>query len=371
MKRIYLEGLNGFRAIAAIAVVISHTTLGLPDFGLDPYVFGSYDDGKPRTLDLAGYGVSMFFALSGFLITFLLCKEKERLKSVDVKKFYMRRILRIWPLYYAYFFLCLLVYFLFSIEHEFSSIFFYLFYAANIPFIIGSTLPFLAHYWSLGVEEQFYIFWPWLSKFTNSKLFYISLLISSLLIGTKFYLHLFIPNTIWETAIHVTRFHCMLFGAMTAILYFDKREWFMKIATSKIVQIVCWACLFLVAINQFHIASFVDNEIITGLTCLLIVGQVTKKGLINLENNVFDFLGKISYGIYVIHPLIIFFYSKILKDVTSISTINYLIVYTSVLVTTIFIAHCSYKYFEKPFLVLKTKKYSVIKSAGSRNYRAE
>ena len=77
-KIIYLPGLNGIRAIAALAVVIAHITLNFKDFGLDPYIFGAYDDGNPRTLDLAGYGVSMFFALSGFLITYLLCKEKEK-----------------------------------------------------------------------------------------------------------------------------------------------------------------------------------------------------------------------------------------------------------------------------------------------------
>ena len=85
-KIIYLPGLNGIRAIAAIAVVISHITLNFKDFGLDPYIYGTYDDGNPRTLDLAGYGVSMFFALSGFLITYLLWVEKDK-QPIQIKKF--------------------------------------------------------------------------------------------------------------------------------------------------------------------------------------------------------------------------------------------------------------------------------------------
>ncbi|HWY12027.1 MAG TPA: acyltransferase family protein, partial [Bacteroidia bacterium] len=71
-KTIYLPGLNGLRAIAAIAVVISHTTLSLNKFNLDPNIFGSLQNGEPQGLLLAGNGVSIFFVLSGFLITYLL-----------------------------------------------------------------------------------------------------------------------------------------------------------------------------------------------------------------------------------------------------------------------------------------------------------
>ena len=89
-KEIYLPGLNGIRAIAAIAVVISHITVRNKDFGLNPFVFGFFENGTPRGLDLAGYGVSMFFTLSGFLITYLLLHEKKK-QLIDIKKFYFRR----------------------------------------------------------------------------------------------------------------------------------------------------------------------------------------------------------------------------------------------------------------------------------------
>lgn len=59
-KPIYFPGLNGLRAIASIAVVISHITLGLKEFNLDPFIFGALQDGKPKGLFLAGYGVSIF-----------------------------------------------------------------------------------------------------------------------------------------------------------------------------------------------------------------------------------------------------------------------------------------------------------------------
>jgi len=366
-KTIYLPGLNGIRAIAAIAVVISHITLSFRDFGLDPYIFGSYDDGSIRTLDLAGYGVSMFFALSGFLITYLLFKEKE-INSINIKKFYVRRILRIWPLYYAYLFLCLAIHFIFNVDFSLKSSLYYLFYSANIPFVIGGTLPFLAHFWSLAVEEQFYMFWPWINKLRIKQITIFSILGVILLIGTKTYLHIFRPDTILEQFIHVTRFHCMMIGALGAVVFYNKSSFILKIATNKTIQFISWGIMFLVMINGYHIASFIDNEILTVITVVIILGQITKTSPLSLENNYFDFLGKISYGIYVIHPLLIFLYSKILHSITAFDTLNYLIVYSMILGTTILLSHLSYKYFESKFLKLKEKKFSVIRSSGTKNY---
>ena len=69
---IYLPGLNGLRAIAAIAVLISHISLGFGEFGLNNKIFGTDIGGNAKGYNLAGFGVTIFFTLSGFLITFLL-----------------------------------------------------------------------------------------------------------------------------------------------------------------------------------------------------------------------------------------------------------------------------------------------------------
>lgn len=364
-KIIHLKGLNGIRAIAAMAVLIAHITLNLEAFGLNPHIFGTYDDGSPRNLDLAGYGVSMFFVLSGFLITYLLWEEKER-QSINIKKFYLRRILRIWPLYYAYMLACFIAYFFFDIDFNTASVPYYLFYAANVPFIIGVELPFLGHFWSLGVEEQFYLFWPWINKWTKPVIKRVSLLLIGILIGTKIYLHLFSPNSIVESIIHVTRFHCMLIGAYAAILFREKHQLFIRIATNKWVQSVMWLAIFLAAINRFHIASFLDTEILSFVTAIIIIGQVTGRGLIKLERPVLNFLGKVSYGIYVIHPILIFLLRDFLKEVTSNVYLNYGIVFGVIITLTIFISYLSYHYLESPFLRLKNKKFTVVKSSSTQ-----
>ncbi|MGC3978989.1 MAG: acyltransferase [Paludibacteraceae bacterium] len=86
---VYLPGLNGLRAIAALSVVFAHISQkGIADFGLPFFI----------DLPMAGYGVTLFFVISGFLITFLLLKEQAKKQTIDIKKFYVRRILRIWPI---------------------------------------------------------------------------------------------------------------------------------------------------------------------------------------------------------------------------------------------------------------------------------
>lgn len=364
-KTIYFSGLNGLRAIGAIAVVLSHITLDLERFGLDPYIFGAFKDGTPQGLNLGGYGVSIFFVLSGFLITYLLQTEKD-VQEINTKKFYMRRILRIWPLYYLYLAIAVFVILMYGFELKATSLFFYIFYAANIPFILQTTLSFVGHYWSLGVEEQFYIFWPYINKKVNNNFIFKIFIAILILVGTKLTLHFLYPNSILESAIHVTRFHCMLIGAAGAIWYKEKNLVFLKLINNQITQSISWLIIFLVAINKFHLASVIDNEIICLVALCLIIGQVEiKNRILNLENNVCDFLGKISYGIYVIHPILIFFLAKPLNSIPVNGFLKYVIVYSSVLMITIFCAYISYTYFERYFMNLK-KKFVVVESSPTR-----
>src|SRR5205823_8171304 len=109
-----------------LAVVFSHISLWCSPFGITPSHRGS---------DLANFGVTMFFCLSGFLITYLLVLEKGK-SSVNVKNFYLRRILRIWPLYFSYLFICLIVIWFNQPQKLPGSLAFYFLLAANIPFIL-------------------------------------------------------------------------------------------------------------------------------------------------------------------------------------------------------------------------------------------
>lgn len=124
---VYFPGLNGLRAIAALAVVLSHITQSLKFFNLSPYIFGTLSNGGPKGLSLAANGVSIFFCLSGFLITYLLLSEKK-VNSINVKKFYIRRLLRIWPLYYLYLLIVIIVAAIYGFGIDIKSLLLYLFF---------------------------------------------------------------------------------------------------------------------------------------------------------------------------------------------------------------------------------------------------
>jgi peptidoglycan/LPS O-acetylase OafA/YrhL len=360
---LHLKGLNGIRAIAAMAVVISHITLDLKSFGLIDTILGSDNNGNAKGLLLASYGVSIFFALSGFLITYLLLLEKEK-KTINVKKFYIRRILRIWPLYYLYIIFCFVIYYLFQINFNSTIIPFYIFLAANIPIIINNMLPFLGHIWSIGVEEQFYLFWPWFAKIDNKNLLKISFLLVVFLVILKLFFWLInyrynysLPLTI----LSVCRFHIMIIGAIGAILFY-KKSFIIEFCLNKKIQILCWLIMLLLSLNLFHISSLIDNEIIGLVTVLIILAQITHTNfIINLDNKFFDFIGKISYGIYVIHPLIIYLSHFVIGQFRDSLFENYILVYSFIIFSTIILSYISFVFYEKKFIKLKDN-FAVIKS---------
>ncbi len=165
-QSIVLPNLNSVRAIAALMVVISHLELRKP---------GNLAQVKPL-LAFGGIGVSIFFVLSGFLITYLLLKEKEGTGQIKIKHFYIRRILRIWPLYFL---VLIFGYFVVPIimpdYYQSSPTFFTLkgfflnaFFLTGVTYVLKLTPIIISIIWSIGIEEQFYIFWPWIIK-SNTK----------------------------------------------------------------------------------------------------------------------------------------------------------------------------------------------------------
>jgi peptidoglycan/LPS O-acetylase OafA/YrhL len=164
LKGGYIPSLNGWRAMAILLVLISHAylTRGFPP--------------EFRFFHLLGLlGVRLFFVLSGFLITHLLLLEAEKTGRISLKSFYLRRSLRIFPVYFTY--LAVLgILSLFGWYHDrLSSWMGVLTYTRNI---FGTNPSLTAHFWSLAVEEQFYLIWPVLIVvFILSRRFRLALLI--------------------------------------------------------------------------------------------------------------------------------------------------------------------------------------------------
>jgi peptidoglycan/LPS O-acetylase OafA/YrhL len=362
VQPIHLPGLNGLRAIAAIAVVISHLRLNLREFGLP----------QQTGLLLAQYGVTAFFALCGFLISFLLLKERQATGRIDVRRFYIRRILRIWPLYYLYLAIASLVLAVVAPQALPGSLPLYFVLLPNVPFIRGDSLPLIDHYWSLGVEEQFYAFWPLLlarirSPFAVLPAAVVVFLIAKAAAGyLKFRYQVEIPWLI----LSVNRFDCMLVGAIGAVLVCEKSHAWLRLCGAWPTQAIAWTVLALVALELFQIHPLVNHEIVAAATTLIIVRLAgASSSRVWLDRSIFDFAGKISFGIYIYHPLVILALATLLRNLPGVDLTGLAgqaLLYCAAVGATMGVAWVSYAVMERPILRFKTR-YAVIVTAPDRS----
>jgi peptidoglycan/LPS O-acetylase OafA/YrhL len=140
----HIPTLDGLRGIAVLLVILYHCGARIPS------TTGTYL--LQRVLDLGWSGVDLFFVLSGFLITGILLDTRESLSYF--RTFYGRRVLRIFPLYFAYLTAVLLL------VHPGPDPWSYLTYLSNWYFGQGGRDLYVGHLWSLAIEEQFYLAWP-------------------------------------------------------------------------------------------------------------------------------------------------------------------------------------------------------------------
>ena len=359
--KIYFKGLNGIRAIAALVVVFGH-------IGQNITLFGLTETGYYK-VQWHHYAVTLFFVLSGYLITYLLLEEKAKTNTVSLRGFYMRRILRIWPLYYFIIIVTFLLYYYFPATGipnvSVTQLTLYSFLLANFTILIGAPITPLSPLWSIGVEEQFYAIWPFIIKNSTRAVRNLWAVIIIYLI-IKVATNNFCNNKIY-LLVEMTRIHCMAIGGMGALILRENGK-ILHIIYSKLIQLFCWALfLYSTLIKPINFMTGFNHELYSIVFIIIIINVSTNEStIINLEKSILDFLGKISYGIYMYHMLVIFILSKLIKPLLSNSWPNYATVYTSVVAFTILTAYLSYKYFELPFLNAKGR-FSIIKSQISAN----
>lgn len=335
----YLKGLHGIRALAALLVMFGH-------------IYNATLPPGEEFSSINSYGVTVFFALSGFLITYLLLQENKQTGHIDVIKFYMRRVLRIWPLYFVF----VVIVYLYTWTSIDQGGLYYILFIPNLMLITGQAAPpLLGHYWSLGVEEQFYLFWPILVKKSKQILIGLCGFLAGFLV-LKLMVNLWIGG--WSNAysfIYQTRYDCMAIGGIGGVLYHQRSKWLTWVASGWI-QVFSWLVVLVFISGRFHFLSIIDHEILAVVVTALIIGQlVPLSPLVNLENGVFRFIGKISFGIYVFHPLIIDLVMS--AGVTAISStfLRLAWCYLSISGLTLAVSWLSYRYMESYFLSLKVK----------------
>jgi len=370
-EKISFPNLNGIRFIAAAMVLFDHAELTVLELKHPEYWSKRWLDYLGKFFDtwlgfMGGLGVSLFFTLSGFLITYLLLSEKKKSTDISIKKFYVRRILRIWPVYYL-----LIITGLFILPHisflklpgtenihqdlmNKSLLFFLIF--PNIVLLIWGRVPFISQTWSIGVEEQFYLVWPWFVKKIKS----ISLL---LLICITVYIFSIYEQIAFPKFSKSVNFGCISMGSIGGLLLFSKNRQFLKIAHSHLTFLLTVACVLAIFIWPNGVLR--KQEIFAFFFMLIIVYLASApKTLISLNSKWLDYLGKISYGIYMYHYIPIVIAIRIAEQMGWFKPL-----YMSLFVcgftfpVTILMAHFSYKYYEKWFLGRK-KKFEVVESGG-------
>ncbi len=335
--------------------------------------------------ELGSLGVIFFFVLSGFLITYLLLQEKKVTQTVAVKKFYLRRILRIWPLYYLIVLLGFLVlphihfidnpYLIKFLDTNFAPNFLlYLLFLPNLAFAAFAAVPHIGQTWSIGVEEQFYVLWPLIVKHSKNilkaLLWVIGILITLKVIVLILYKQM--PDNsalkIIKPFLAMTKMESMAIGGIGAYYLFIGNQ---KIKLLYSNALLLFSIAMIIVLVYFTPAVIQDGMyLVFSVLFLIIILNVSSNPdcIFKLENKVFKVLGNISYGIYMYHLIIIAFVFAGLKHFglqIDDSVISQLIVYTSTILGTVLLAWISYSYFEKWFLDLK-HKFTIIKS-GSNN----
>lgn len=346
----YIPGLNGLRAIAAIMVVIYHWTQPLVE--KNPQLRYFILDGN--------FGVNIFFVLSGFLITGILLKEKNKVLAEDgnnkriIFNFYARRFLRIFPIYY----LTLFIVFFVKLPGFNGNLLYYITYTENFNVFIKSDWDSFSHTWSLAVEEQFYLLWPFVILFTKKEKL-LPVLIAFILSGPLFSIFqtYVLKNPLNAFILTPSCFDAFGMGALLAYLYLNN----LLIKVKKCVKILLPIALLLfiywkVAPTGGHFQYFKRiNESV--IACGLILFCLSKnyapiRDKI-LENKAMYQLGLVSYGIYLFHYPIPYLFGR-LQAFTAFPQ-NPLLQYLMMFLLLIGISFLSFYLFEKPILKYKKK----------------
>ena len=335
----HIPNLDGLRGISILLVMLHHIPVVSTHF-------------LQKLQQNGRLGVALFFAISGFLITQLALRELKSTGSFNIKNFYIRRSLRLFPLYYTVLaVVCILVcvanvYPADTRKHFAEKLPSYLFYYSNLTGPISGPFSLL---WSLAVEEQFYLF------FSLAFLFFpktVSFSIFVILTALQFTMSLWTPyfddNA---TLLRLIGLPGPIFlGVLFAYLFesvsfynFFSRYFGNRFALTIVITIVAFY-LMTNPSARFPIPDWMFN---TSITLLVVICAICPP-LFILGGPIMSYIGKISYGIYLIHTIVFY-------GIKGFVSSNSLVVFLIGGLLTIAIASLSYEYYEKYFLNLKKR----------------
>lgn len=359
--RVYFSNLNGVRALAALMVVISHIELHKADFHVAriPYIT-IFNFGKT--------GVTIFFALSGFLITYLLLEEKRNFSAVNLKAFYIRRMLRIWPLYFL---LVIIGFFIYPGEGASTGLWLSIFFMPNLAFCLQMLPEIFNPIWSIGTEEQFYIFHPHFFRIKKPKnILYAFLIFIVLIWAVQLTINnLNHANEIWKLFsqfFYYARFDNMMIGAVVAVIFHNTKHPTFKFKLQPLFDLMFkpYIQIILSIIFLGYVYLYLIHDIPHGDVPLAIISSFLIVNLCQAETSIYtikskalDYIGQISYGIYLLHkyPLFLILYLVHHYIPAMNMVMQNIIIYVTTIACAIGLASLSYFGYEKPFLTIKKR----------------
>ncbi len=368
-NKLYFENLDGLRFFCFLSVFFFHSFI--TD---DPAItqVPIYHFIKISLFGNGFLGVNFFFVLSGFLITYLLIKEKMANNFINIPNFWMRRVLRIWPLYFVCVFYGFVIFpftkiFAGGLPNETANPWLYLSFLSNfdsiyhgLPDAIG-----LGVLWSVAVEEQFYLTWPLILFFFPVNKFWMPLCF--ILSGSMVFRAMYDVPILNE--LHtLSCIGDMAIGGLGAWLMLQSTSFKNRIYNLP-KQVICFIYVLFVFVflfrDEFMLSNFwlrvFERPIISGIMLCIILEQCFAKNSLYKMGR-FKWasrLGIITYGLYCLHVFVI----SVTRGLTKMAGLNkhvWQVVFLETIVSlliSIGIGLISYRFLEAPFLRLKDKFY--------------
>jgi peptidoglycan/LPS O-acetylase OafA/YrhL len=316
----HFANLTPLRFIAAYLVVIFHVEETRKMFSLPNLTrFSLFTHGP--------LAVTFFFVLSGFLITYLLLKEQEQSRQINVRRFYLRRIMRIWPLYFLMVIIGLVLIPVgvklgrVPYQAPFEPVDVAAYFVLFMPFVVNLKYGnhFLTPLWSVGVEEIYYLGWAPIVKLLHRNL--LTILLGTVVVKAllAIWAHYFTRSDLLSEVLRMLQFEAMAIGGLGAYFVFHRQQpihahWlFSKPAqVALILLLLTRLCVHrsFAASSQLY-ATICDHAVFTPLLLMAIFAwfivnvAVNERTIVRLDSRVLNYLGDISYGVYMYHALVI------------------------------------------------------------------
>ncbi|WP_190300245.1 acyltransferase family protein [Rufibacter hautae] len=369
-KNIFFENINGLRFVGFLLVYIPHAF---------PYLL---TDSKIKSVILnfildsvfkQGNGVSLFFVISGFFVTLKLLKELDKTASINLKRFYLYRITRIWPLYFAFLFFSFVVYpYAVSIyQHPTnycSRPTLYFLFLSNFDVIRiahtckGYHVPFTLITWSVGVQEQFYFLFPFFFKWLPKKA--LPLLLGFVVMASIIFKIIYIEDEVKVYYHTISISADIAMGALGAYFIYTKpsfRYSFNRMSPQTFYMLVGLGMLFFLTqslFNNFIYAIILRKLLLTSFYTLviLILTHHPKGKSFSFKPAFINFWGTYTYGLYFFHLIFLTLIDVILR-IFGIDTNNVPVILAIGLLALLFSmagSYISFHYFESKFLKLRS-----------------